>query len=252
VLVDTNWQGQPRKLLLQANRNGFFYILDRTNGKLLLAKPFLKKLNWAEAIGKDGRPILNTLKETAEGETCVCPGFQGGANWFSTSFNPGTRLYYFQALERCNLFSKRTIEWQAGKGYMGGAARPAPGETFDKVLRAINIQTGEITWELPQIGGSLTASAGTLSTTSASCFSARTAARSWPRMQSPGKRCGIPHEPHLASIADDLHVRQQAIRRGRRGPKHHRLRPPRLICGTGGRCRRWGFSRHGRRRYPGR
>ncbi len=101
--------------------------------KLLLAKPFLKKLNWAEAIGKDGRPILNKLPETADGETYVCPGFQGGTNWFSTSFNPGHGLYYFQALERCNLFSKRTMEWEAGKGYMGGAARPAPGETFEKV-----------------------------------------------------------------------------------------------------------------------
>ncbi len=170
VLVDAQWQGQPRKLLLQANRNGFFYVLDRTNGELLLAKPFLKKLNWAEAIGKDGRPILNKLPETAEGETYVCPGFQGGTNWFSTSFNPGTGLYYFQALERCNLFSKRTMEWQAGKSYMGGAARPAPGETFEKVLRAIDIQTGEIKWELPQVSGQLTASAGVLSTASGLVF----------------------------------------------------------------------------------
>jgi alcohol dehydrogenase (cytochrome c) len=170
VLVDTNWQGQPRKLLLQANRNGFFYVFDRTNGQLLLAKSFLRKLNWAEAIGKDGRPILNTLKENAEGETYVCPGFQGGTNWFSTSFNPATGLYYIQALERCNLFAKRTMEWQAGKGYMGGVARPAPGESFEKVLRAINIQTGEIAWELPQITGTLTSSAGTLSTASGLVF----------------------------------------------------------------------------------
>jgi alcohol dehydrogenase (cytochrome c) len=170
VLVDTNWQGQPRKLLLQANRNGFFYVFDRTTGQLLLAKPFLKKLNWAEAIGKDGRPILSKLPETAEGETYVCPGFQGGTNWFSTAFNPSTGLYYFNALERCNLFSKRTMEWQAGKGYMGGAARPAPGETFEKVLRAVNIQTGEIAWELPQVSGALTASAGTLSTASGLVF----------------------------------------------------------------------------------
>lgn len=170
VLADANWQGKPRKLLLQANRNGFFYVFDRTNGQLLLAKSFLKKLNWAEAIGKDGRPILNNLKETADGETYVCPGFQGGTNWFSTSFNPATGLYYIQALERCNLFSKRTMEWQAGKSYMGGAARPAPGETFEKVLRAINIQTGEIAWELPQITGTLTSSAGTLSTASGLVF----------------------------------------------------------------------------------
>ena len=54
VLVDTNWQGQPRKLLLQANRNGFFYVLDRTNGQLLLAKQFLKKLNWAKGHRREG------------------------------------------------------------------------------------------------------------------------------------------------------------------------------------------------------
>ena len=166
VLVDTNWQGQPRKLLLQANRNGFFYVLDRTNGQLLLAKQFLKNLNWAKRIDAKGRPILNDLKENADGETYVCPGFQGGTNWFSTSFNPGTGLYYFQALERCNLFTKRNMEWEAGKGFMGGAARPAPGETFTKSLRAISIQTGDIAWDLAQGSGPVTASAGVISTAS--------------------------------------------------------------------------------------
>jgi alcohol dehydrogenase (cytochrome c) len=170
VLVDTNWQGQPRKLLLQANRNGFFYVFDRVTGQLLLAKPFLKKLNWAEAIGKDGRPILSKLTPLPSGETYVCPGFQGGTNWFSTSFNPGTGLYYFQALERCNLFTERHGEWTAGKGYMGGTARPAPGETFQKVLRAIDIQTGEIAWELPEVSGPITASAGVISTASGLVF----------------------------------------------------------------------------------
>ena len=170
VLVDTNWQGQPRKLLLQANRNGFFYVFDRTNGQLLLAKTFLKKMNWAEGIGKDGRPILKALKEEANGDTYVCPGFQGGTNWFSTSFNPATGFYYFQALERCNVFSKRDMQWESGKGYMGGAARPAPGESFEKSLRAVNIQTGKIAWDLPQITGTLTASAGVLSTASGLVF----------------------------------------------------------------------------------
>ncbi len=170
VLVDTNWQGSPRKLLLQANRNGFFYVLDRTNGQLLLGKQFVKKLNWAEGIGKDGRPILKKLPEQANGDTYVCPGFQGGTNWFSTSFNPATGLYYFIALERCNVFSKRTMEWEAGKGYMGGAARPAPGETFEKSLRALNIQTGEIAWDLPQVSGTLTASGGVLSSASGLVF----------------------------------------------------------------------------------
>jgi alcohol dehydrogenase (cytochrome c) len=170
VVVDADWHGAQRKLLLQANRNGFFYVFDRTNGELLLAKPFLRKLNWADGIGKDGRPILKTLPELAGGETYVCPGFQGGTNWFSTSFNPATGLYYFQALERCNLFSKNHGEWQAGKGYMGGAARPAPGESFQKILRAIDIQTGDIKWEVPQSQGPVTASAGVLSTASGLVF----------------------------------------------------------------------------------
>ena len=163
VLVDTNWQGQPRKLLLQANRNGFFYVLDRTNGQFLLGKQFLKNLNWAKGLDAKGRPILNDLKENANGETYVCPGFQGGTNWFSTSFNPATGFYYFAALERCNLFTKRNMEWQAGKSFMGGAANPVPGEGFTKSLRAINIRTGEIVWDLPQVSGAQTASAGVIS-----------------------------------------------------------------------------------------
>jgi alcohol dehydrogenase (cytochrome c) len=170
VLVDTMWRGRARKLLLQANRNGFFYVLDRTNGELLLARQFLKTLNWAKGIDASGRPILNELKPDANGETYVCPGFQGGTNWFSTSFNPATGLYYFQALERCNLFSARDMEWQAGKGYMGGSARPAPGETFTKSVRALDIQTGEMVWDLVQGPGAVTASAGLLSTASGLVF----------------------------------------------------------------------------------
>lgn len=170
VLVDTTWHGRPRKLLIQANRNGFFYVLDRTTGELLLAKPFLKNLNWAKGIDAKGRPILNELKEDANGETYVCPGFQGGTNWFSTSFNPATGLYYFQALERCNLFAPRKMEWQAGKGFMGGSARPAPGETFTKSVRAIDIQMGEIAWDLVQGPNAVTASAGLMSTASGLVF----------------------------------------------------------------------------------
>ena len=170
VLVDTEWQGQPRKLLLQANRNGFFYVLDRTNGQFLLGKQFLKNLNWAKGLDAKGRPILNDLKENAQGETYVCPGFQGGANWYSTSYNPSTGLYYFSALERCNLFQKRSMEWEAGKGFMGGTARPAPGESFVKSVRAINIRTGEVAWDLPQVSGAATSSSGVLSTASGLVF----------------------------------------------------------------------------------
>jgi alcohol dehydrogenase (cytochrome c) len=170
VLVDAAWRRQPRKLLIQANRNGFFYVFDRTNGELLLGKQFLKNLNWAKGLDAKGRPILNDLKEDANGETYVCPGFQGGTNWFSTSFNPATGLYYFQALERCNLFKAVNMEWQPLRSFMGGGARPAPGEGFTKSVRAINIQTGETAWDLVQGPNTVTASAGLMSTASGLVF----------------------------------------------------------------------------------
>jgi alcohol dehydrogenase (cytochrome c) len=153
MLLDVVWQGQPRKLLVQANRNGFFYIFDRTNGKLLLAKPFVRNLTWASGIGADGRPILNPNQEpTAEG-TLVCPSQDGASNWFSPSFNPATGLFYAQTFEKCSVYTKRDPgDWQAGKQYLGGSQRVAPDRPAERVLKAIDIQTGEVKWELPQPG----------------------------------------------------------------------------------------------------
>ena len=152
VLVDTTWQGRPRKLLLHANRNGFFYVLDRTDGKLLLAKPLVKKITWSSGIDANGRPVLIPGQEpTAEGNI-VCPSLLGATNWFSTSFNPATRLYYVQTLERCGTFTKTPQDWKAGTGYFGGSFGDAPGDEPHKILRAINIETGAPVWELPQTG----------------------------------------------------------------------------------------------------
>ncbi len=89
VLIDARYQGQPRKLLVEANRNGYFYVLDRTNGKFLAAFPFVEKLNWAKGIDGQGRPIRTSLQPTAEG-TRTCPGFSGATNWYSPSYNPST------------------------------------------------------------------------------------------------------------------------------------------------------------------
>jgi alcohol dehydrogenase (cytochrome c) len=151
VLLDTAWKGQPRKLLLQANRNGFFYVFDRTNGEVLLTKPFVKKLNWATAIGPDHRPVL-APPETVAGGTRVCPSQDGATNWYSTSFLPATGLYYLQTVEKCDVYSQSPAEWQAGQSYLGGSQQSAPGDIPQKVLRAIDIQTGKVVWELPQFG----------------------------------------------------------------------------------------------------
>jgi len=126
VLVDTLFQGKPSKLLLHADRNGFFYVLDRTNGKVLLAKPFLRRVDWASSIGPDGRPVLNDPRG--------CPS--DAANWSSTAYSPQTRLYYFLALEEC----------------VGDKPGGYPDQSGQRFLRAVNIETGDIVWEVPQPG----------------------------------------------------------------------------------------------------
>ena len=125
VLIDSVYKGKPAKLLLHADRNGFFYVLDRTNGKLLLAKPFLRRVDWAKSVGADGRPVV--------ADSRGCPS--DAANWDSTAYSPATRLYYFMALEEC--VGKPT-------GY--------PDQTGQRFLRAINIESGDIVWEVPQPG----------------------------------------------------------------------------------------------------
>jgi glucose dehydrogenase len=130
--VDTHYRGQERKLLLHADRNGFFYVFDRTNGQLLLAKPFLRRLTWARGIGADGRPELSP-----DGDV-VCPN--DATNWNSTAFSPVTHLYYVMALEQC-VVKVSSSSWKK--------EREDPGK---KYLRAVDIETGEIVWELAQIG----------------------------------------------------------------------------------------------------
>jgi alcohol dehydrogenase (cytochrome c) len=152
VLADVNWGGVQRKVLLHGNRNGFFYVLDRITGDLLLAKPFVKNLTWAKGIGADGRPILVDNQEPSAQGTKVCPAVEGATNWFSTSYSPMTGFYYVQSLEKCNLFLKAPGKWEAGKSYYDGSTRQFPEEPAKKLLRAIDIKTGAIAWELPQVG----------------------------------------------------------------------------------------------------
>lgn len=153
VLVDVPWQGQPRKLLLQANRNGFFYVFDRRDGTLLMTKPFVKNLTWASGIGSDRRPILLPNQEPTAAGRKVCPSQDGATNWFSPSFNPATGFYFVQTFEKCSIYKKRDSgEWRPGKTYMGGSQHTASDPEPQQVLKAIDISTGAIAWTLPQAG----------------------------------------------------------------------------------------------------
>ena len=163
ALVDATWQGRPRKLLLQANRNGFFYVLDRTDGKFLLGKQYARNVTWASGLTPEGRPMtVPNMEPSLEGKR-VCPSLEGSSNWYSTSFNPTTGLYYVQTNDKCGVFTRTPMEWQAGKGFMGGSFKQAPDEPAQRILRAIDIQTGRIAWELPQTGA-VDSWGGTLST----------------------------------------------------------------------------------------
>jgi alcohol dehydrogenase (cytochrome c) len=156
VLVDARFRGRQRKLMLHANRNGFFYVLDRLTGKVLMAEPFVRNITWASAIGEDGRPkLLPGNEPTVEGQR-VCPAVAGAANWPSSAYNPSTGLFYVLAEESCNVYSKNGQWWEVGKSFYGGSTRRSPGdEPGTKFLKAIDIQTGKSVWEIPETGAGI-------------------------------------------------------------------------------------------------
>ncbi len=158
MLADTMYRGKPRKLLMQANRNGFFYVLDRLTGELLLAEPFVKNLTWATGIGKDGRPILTPGNVPTYEGTRTCPSPAGATNFPSAAFNPERKQFLVFAQESCAIYTKSDEKFELGKSFYGGSSRRSPGDPNDKYLRAIDIETGKIAWEIPNIGGSILAS----------------------------------------------------------------------------------------------
>jgi alcohol dehydrogenase (cytochrome c) len=169
IVADTEFRGSRRSLLMQANRNGFFYVLDRATGKLLMAEPFVTKLNWATGIGPDGRPARVPGREPSVQGTMVCPSVVGATNWMSPAFNPATGLYYVMALERCSIFQKSAVWFEPGQSFYGGSTQNVPGEAGTKYLRAIDIRTGKVRWEYPQTGTSNTWG-GVLSTSTGLVF----------------------------------------------------------------------------------
>lgn len=167
LLVDAVFHGRKRHLLLQANRNGFFYVLDRITGQFLMAKPFVHKLTWARGITPDGRPeVLPGTEPTLKGVK-ACPAAEGATNWMSPAWSPATDLFYVQALEKCDIYFKGSAVWEKGKAFRDQIAHEVPGERAEKYLRAIDVQTGNVVWERPEVGpgetwGGLLATAGGL------------------------------------------------------------------------------------------
>ena len=162
ILIDAAFQGAQRKLLVEANRNGFIYVLDRTNGKFLSATRFVEKMNWAKEIDAQGRPVRTGIEPTAAG-TRICPGFAGATNWYSPSYSESTHSVYFMALEECETYFFKPQVFQEGQGYYSTGVKRIPEETSQKVLVAFNLDTKSIAWKYPQVGSGHSAG-GTMTT----------------------------------------------------------------------------------------
>jgi alcohol dehydrogenase (cytochrome c) len=166
VLADMDWQGAPAKLMLWANRNGFFYVLDRVTGRFLSGTPFVK-VNWASGLDQRGRPIQTPQPPGSP----TWPGNQGGTNWYPPSYSPRTGLFYFSAWENyATIYRKELSEYQPGRNFSGGGftvLTPVPGapgvgigrrspinnwtdEVGNGAVIAIDPRTGQQKWKMEQ------------------------------------------------------------------------------------------------------
>jgi alcohol dehydrogenase (cytochrome c) len=152
VLIDATWQGRPRKLLVQANRNGFFYVLDRTDGRFLFGTAYTPRLNWATGLTPEGRPMVAPGHEATHEGTLACPWLNGASNWYSASWDPLTGLYYVQTNDKCGIYTRTEMEYHEGHGFMGGSFSGDPADPGQRILRAFDIHTGKAVWQLPETG----------------------------------------------------------------------------------------------------
>jgi alcohol dehydrogenase (cytochrome c) len=172
VLADMDWQGRPRKVMLWANRNGMYYVLDRATGQFLKGAPFVK-VNWADGFDDKGKPIpVPGIAPTKEG-TLVYPGNQGGTNWYSPSYSPRTGLFYIPSWENTSttyIKGDTPPEFKEGQSFTG--LFPRGGSTADDVhstIQAIDPRTGQKRWS-HRLAAPMT-EAGVLTTASDVLFS---------------------------------------------------------------------------------
>ncbi len=171
VLYDADLGGRQRKLLLQANRNGFYYVLDRETGEFLHASAFVKKLTWASGVDAKGRPIVLPNSDPSSAGTRTCPSVHGATNWWAPSLNPDLGLLFVVALEECEIYYSSEQKPVPNSGYRGTGHTSIPSEPGLFYLRALDAKSGKLAWEYP-MPGPTTMWAGTVSTAGRLVFSA--------------------------------------------------------------------------------
>jgi alcohol dehydrogenase (cytochrome c) len=158
VLVDIEWQGRTRKVMLWANRNGYFYALDRSDGKFLLGKPFVK-VTWATGLDERGRPMKATTAASSFDGVLIYPGNQGGTNWYNSSYSPRTGLFYIPSwVEYNTVYIKTPVEYAEGRTYGGATLKANVGRGGPTLTRleesegygavtAVDPHTGDKKWQ---------------------------------------------------------------------------------------------------------
>jgi len=149
VLIDGTINGQRRKMIAQANRNGFYFLLDRTNGKNLLTKPFAESMNWYKGVDEKGSPIPNPDKDPKLDGTLVSPTSTGITNWPAPSFSPDTGLFYVGTEQTYSIYYLTDTSARP-QGY-GATERRLM--TAGNHLRALDYKTGEVKWKVPTTSG---------------------------------------------------------------------------------------------------
>jgi alcohol dehydrogenase (cytochrome c) len=146
LLVDTTFRGEHRRLLLWANRNAFYYVLDRRTGAFLLAREFARQ-TWAEGIDSTGRPVLRPGAPPRSGGRLVYPATIGATNWWSPSYSPRTGLVYVPTRDEGSRFISSGVEYRVGEEFKGGAGMGLPSEVPVTAVRALEATTGTRRWE---------------------------------------------------------------------------------------------------------
>lgn len=147
VLVDAVLDGAPRKLMAWANRNGFYYLLDRTNGKFLAGRPFVKQ-TWADGLDGNGRPKVRPESIPSREGALVYPSLNGATNWWSPTYDSDSQLLFFSAIDRGGIF----YAWpdrppDATGAHLGGYDTKVPNEDLTVAVKALELRTGQIRWQ---------------------------------------------------------------------------------------------------------
>jgi alcohol dehydrogenase (cytochrome c) len=146
VLFDAVIRGQKRKVVANANRNAFYYVLDRITGEFLAGEAYAKQ-TWAKGLDDSGRPIVNPGAEGSEKGTLVWPNLNGATVWFSPAYSPGTNLFYVSTRELGAIYFKREADYKPGTFFAGGGEQEVPVSERSGALRALDPGSGRLKWE---------------------------------------------------------------------------------------------------------